>query len=208
MKDIAVLNQSSLLKGKRIFALQDDGSLRVTHAEVGKSQEVTIDLSMLDPKPARERGKATAMIVGMAIFGLLVLGFAFAALGPGHTRGAEGPVLCIAGFFALPLLLCWHQYLKQSYDLVIFRNPFSGGQIALLNNRPSPDEFSAFTEKLVSEINAHRIPVHQPMKSLSDELKDLARLRQDGVLSADEFETAKRNLIASAKDRGPIGFTN
>jgi len=207
MKDIAQLNQSSLLKGKRLFALQDDGVLRVTHAEVGKSQEVAVEISLLDPRPVRERGKAAAMLVGMSVFGLLVLGFTFAAFGPGHTRGAEGPVLCIAGFFALPFLLCWHHYLKQSYDLVIFRNPYSGGQIAFLNNVPTPEEFRSFIDILVSEIKANRIAPYQPMKSLSDELRNLAKLKDDGVLTEDEFRVAKQNLINAAKEPGPVGFT-
>ncbi|MGD0650829.1 MAG: hypothetical protein ABSA97_06780 [Verrucomicrobiia bacterium] len=208
MKEITQLDQSTWLKGKRCFTLQDDGVLRVSHTEAGRHQEFSVEVVQLNPEPIRDKRKATSMIVGMAVFGLLAGGLIFASLGPGHSHGAELPGLAVAAFFLLPFLLCLYQYLKQSYDVLVFQSPYTGGRIAFLNNVPSEETFAGFINRLRSEIRTHRDKLPSLPKSLSQELEALAKLRENGALSEAEFTTAKQNLINSAKAAGGIGFGN
>ena len=206
MKTTAQLNQSTAMKGKRLFALEDNGVLRVSHAEAGRVQEFSFDVSQLNPEPTADAFKATSMIAGMAVFGLAAGFFVFAALGPGHSRGAELPVLAVAAVFVLPVLLCWREYLKRSYDVLIFQNPYTGAQVSFLRDIPTPDEFGKFMDLLKSEITGRRNNLQQFSKSLSQELRELAKLHEDGVLSDEEFTIAKRMLIDREKGAGAIGF--
>ena len=201
MKEIARLDQSTWVKGKRCFTLQDDGILRISSAEIGRHQEFTVEVGHLNPEPMRDKRKATSMIVGMSIFGLLAGGVVMATLA---TRAWHG--LALAGASLLPFLLCLYSYLKQSYDVLVFQGAFTGGRIVFLNNVPSAQAFTGFIDRLRSEITTQRGKFPSLPKSLSQELEALAKLRENGVLNEAEFTTAKQNLINSAKGASPIGF--
>lgn len=206
MKESARLDQSTRLKGKRQYMLRDDGLLRVVCTERGHSQDFTLEVSHLNPEPVRDKKKATDMLVAMFIFGFFGGMFILAAVGPGHTEGVVLPMLGVASLFFLPFALCWMEYVKRSYDVLIFRSPETGAQIAFLNNVPSAPAFSSFIEQLHAAISAHRNKLPSVPKPLSQELRELAKLRDDGVLTEAEFNTAKQNLIEATRAASPIGF--
>jgi hypothetical protein len=183
MKELAQLDQSTRLKGKRNYTLRDDGLLRVVCAERGRHQDFMVEVAHLNPEPIRDKRKATDMLVAMCIFGFFGGLFILAALGPGHSRGAELPMLGVAALFFLPFALCWMEFVKRSYDVLIFRSPQTGAQIAFLNNVPSASTFSAFMEQLHATITAHRSKLPSVPKPLSQELRELAKLRDEGVLT-------------------------
>lgn len=206
MKELAQLDQSTRLKGKRQYTLRDDGLLRVVCAERGHSQDFTVEVGYLDPEPIRDKRRATDMLVAMFIFGFFGGMFILAAVGPGHSAGAVLPMLGVAALFFLPFALCWMEYVKRSYDVLIFHSPQTGAQIALLNNVPSAPVFTKFLDQLLAAISTHRNKLPSVPKPLSQELRELAKLREEGVLTEEEFNTSKRNLIEATKNAGPIGF--
>lgn len=201
MKETAQLDQSTWVKGKRCFTLQEDGILRVCHAEGGRHQEFSVEVGQLNPEPIHDKRKDSSMIIGMTIFGLISGTIAIVSVA---TRTWHG--FALAGVLLLPFLLCLHLYLKQSYDVLAFQNAFTGGRIAFLNNVPSAGAFTGLIDRLRSEIRQQRAKLPSLPKSLSQELEALAELREKGALSEAEFTTAKQNLINSAKGAGPIGF--
>jgi hypothetical protein len=201
MKETVRLDQSTWVRGKRCFTLQDDGVLRVSSDEIGRHQEFSVEAGHLNPEPIYDKRKATLAVVGMVIFGLLAGGIVISTL---VTRAWHG--LALAGFFLMPFLLCLYRYLKQSYDVLVFQNTFTGGRIAFLNNVPSTEAFSGFIDRLRSEIRTQRGKLPSLPKSLTQELEALAQLRENKVLNEAEFATAKQNLINSAKGVSPIGF--
>ena len=203
MKEIAQLKQNTFLKGKNSYTLRDDGILCVSCSRDGRRQEFQVEVRQLDSEPIRDKRTVVSMIVGMSIFGLAAGGIAIAAIAT-----AAWAALILAAFFLLPFLMCLHAYEKQSYNVVIFRNPCTGGQIAFLNNVPSVKEFDEFIKCLRAEIKAQQGKSATIPKSLSQELESLARLRENGVLTDAEFTTAKQNLIASVRTVAPIGFSN
>jgi hypothetical protein len=149
------------------------------------------------------------MIVGMLVFGLICGFFIVTAITCIRSKRNDIYVLsCLAAFFFLPFRLCLYQFFKQSYDVLVFQNQHTGGQIIFLNNVPSAEALTGFIDRLRSEIKNHRGKLPVTPKSFSQELEALARLRDSGVLSEVEFPTAKQNLIDSAKATGSIGYGN
>ena len=94
----------------------------------------------------------------------------------------------------------------KSYDVVIFRSPTTGQQLVLHNNVPNEKEFSSFVETLKATIKKFpAIPLGQANTTIA-ELREFARLRDDGILNNEEFEEAKRKLLASLNSSAKIGF--
>ena len=129
MTEIAQLDQSLWYKGKRRFALQDDGILRVSFAEAGRQLEFSMNVAQLNPQPFREKRRAMSLIVGIVLFALPVVGALVGGVINHDIKESLYACLAIAGFFCFPLLLCLYSYLKQSYDIVVFHN-YTGGKMA------------------------------------------------------------------------------
>jgi hypothetical protein len=77
-------------------------------------------------------------------------------------------------------------------DVLIFRSQETGAQIAFLNDAPSAPAFSSFIEQLVSAISTQRDKLPSVPQQQPQELRELANLRDDGVLTEAEVNTANR----------------
>lgn len=73
----------------------------------------------------------------------------------------------------------------QDPDAFLFTSDLNG-QVA---------EFKAKVEARMREAK-QPAPAHNSSVSLTDELRKLAELRQEGILSQEEFEAAKKKLLA------------
>lgn len=208
MKEIARLDQGTVFKGKRLFILQDDGTLKVSSSYAGKRQEFSVDIGHLDPEPSRDSVSARHMIVGMGIFTFIALLFAIAALLP-HTQWEARLVFGgIASLIGICTLLCWREYMRQSYDVYAFQNAFTGQSIFFLANVPTGALFEDFMNKLKTEIRSQREQRVVSQPSLVDQIKELGKLKAEGVLTEEEFAKAKGNLIESSRPPTAIGFRN
>ncbi|HUJ10483.1 MAG TPA: SHOCT domain-containing protein [Verrucomicrobiae bacterium] len=205
MKEIAQLDQSRWYKGKRRLTLQDDGIIRIFDTQGGRLVQLNVDVAQLNPEPVHEKRRASSMIVGMVIFGLPVTMLALTAA-LNHPRKEDVyAYLGFAAFLCFPFLLCLYEYLKRTYDILVFCG-YNGGRIVLDNGVPSPEAVASFVERLRSEIRSCREKLPSFPKSLTQELEALGKLRERGVLTEAEFSTAKEQLINSGKARASIGF--
>jgi hypothetical protein len=58
--------------------------------------------------------------------------------------------------FLLPFRLCWHEFIKKSYDVTVFTEPATGNSMVLHNNLPDPKTFESFVATLNEAIkNQH-----------------------------------------------------
>ncbi len=81
--------------------------------------------------------------------------------------------------------------------------PFRGGLIeatqdpdAFVFNKSNNKDIEAFKAELDRRMNAARTPRATAQQlSVADELGKLAKLKADGILSTEEFETAKKKLL-------------
>lgn len=206
MSEIAKLDQSTFFIGKRLYVLRDDGSMKVTSLFDGQGSEFTVDVGQLTPQPSREKRSARQMIVGMVFFSAISFLFFLPGVLTGTATEARFVFLGIAALFAIPLLLCWLQFKKQSYDVFLFPNQRTGGHIAIHASVPDEPTVQAFIEKLQCEIRKHKTDFVQPLGSLADQIRELAKLHAQGALTEDEFSKAKQALIDAGKAARPIGF--
>lgn len=208
MKEIARLDQSTVFKGKRLFVLQDDGMLKVSSSYAGKRQEFSVDVGHLNPEPSRDSASARQMTVGMGVFTFIALLFAIPAVLPHAKWEARLVFGGIASLFGICVLLCWREYMRQSYDVYAFQNAFTGQSIFFLANLPTDSLFEDFMNKLKTEIRSKRDQLVALRPSLVDQIKELGKLKAEGVLTEEEFAKAKGNLIESSRPPAAIGFGN
>ena len=206
MDPLVSLEQKKFLKGKNSFVIRDDGLLHVSATANGSSQEFTIEMGQLNPEPIRNKKSARSMFVGLFLFVAIAGLFVVPACAPDTDTIARITSLSVGSIFVVPALLCWFGFIKQSYNIVLFQNPVTGGQLVLFADVPSQETVSAFVAKLQTEIRLRKDDMPKGKQTLPEQIKQLAQLHANGSLSDDEFDRAKRQLIEAAKTPGPIGF--
>jgi hypothetical protein len=206
---ISKLDQRALFRGRRCFAILKDGRVTATYAGPSLRQEVTMQLVGINPNATRQRHVATDMIVGMAIFAIPLLGFLWGAVTA--RFGSEAFFWFVGGtiLFMLPVGLCWREYVRRSYDLLVFSEPLTGNQLVMFRSVPDQAAVDGFVATLQTEMQKAResaeLSSGPGSVMLSAELERLAALRDRGVLSEAEFQQAKTTLLAGGENRR-IGF--
>ena len=209
MTEIARLNQNTFSKGKRLFILQDDGRLKVSSSYDGRKQEFFVDIDRLAPEPFRDSMSAKHMIVAVCIFVFFSIFFAVPTILLRAKLDADArlALFVVSGLSVLGALLCWREYLRQSYDTYAFHDVFTGQSIILLTNLPTEELFMDFVNKLKTEIQSIQKRNASAAKlSLVDQIEELGRLKTEGLLSDEEFVKAKNNLIEASRLPAAIGF--
>jgi len=104
-------------------------------------------------------------------------------------------------------ILCIINYLRNSRDYTSFYNKFSGqADIILWTNKPDPMTFNQFIKKLKNRIIDFQEDVkHSMKKTIASEILQLNELKIKGVITEDEFEKSKNELLKSVENN-PIGF--
>jgi hypothetical protein len=206
---IATLDQRAMLKGRRSFAIQKDGKITATYSGPNLRQEVTIQLAGINPNATREKHVAGDMVVGMGIFLIPLLGFLWAAF---TARFGSEAFFWFVGstlLFLLPVGLCWREYVRRSYDLLVLVEPLTGNQLAIFRSVPNAAAVDGFLAKLQAEMQKARESVQLfsglSGVTLSAELERLAALRDRGVLTEPEFQQAKTTLLGGGENRR-VGF--
>lgn len=128
-KIASALEQKAWLKGANRLELRESGTLTGAYQSRGRKQEITVEVGRLDIDALYEQKRATSMLVGTAIFGFfsgLLAVSGFLADGPSGARAAILGVSFFIGFFGF---ICWMEYVRRSYDLVVFHDPFTGKRV-------------------------------------------------------------------------------
>ena len=206
---ISKLDQRALFRGRRCFAILKDGRVTAAYAGPSLRQEITMQLAGINPNATRTRHVATDMIVGMAIFAIPVLGFLWATVTARFGSEAFFWFVGATLMFMLPVGLCWREYVRRSYDLLVLSEPLTGNQLVIFRSVPDQAAVDGFVATLQAEMQKARESARSSSGPgsvmLSAELERLATLRDRGVLSEAEFQQAKTTLLAGGENRR-IGF--
>ncbi|MBN2703596.1 MAG: hypothetical protein JXR23_05220 [Pontiellaceae bacterium] len=198
---IARLEQNNRLAGRRVFRLKNTGILEAEYYGRGQSTEISIEVGRLDLDCVKEKRRSIGMIFGTFVFALLGITFAI----PGCSKDTIG-FLFVALFFWLFAFVCWIEFKKQSYDIVIFQDPFSGRKAIFHRQIPNAEEVQEFIDKLCSEIKTKKAEYAKSQQTLPEQINQLAAMKESGMLTEEEFKKAKEYLIGESNSSGSFGF--
>jgi len=210
-KEIARLEQRKFGAGKQTFVLHEDGALLVALSKGGNIQYGSISLMGWDPEPSHARNvpklsRIVLIIVSVVLCIFMALVILLAMFSAPDKGGAIAVVICMFVIFGILWWVLYSQYLLQSYDVLIFCDTSTGAQLAPHNNLPNEKEFSDFVEVLKATVRKYPQASLANTQSTPADLREFARLRDDGILTAEEYEEAKRKWLSNIEPSPRIGF--
>ena len=210
-KEIARLEQRKSGKGKQVFVLREDGTLLVTLSKSGNLQHFSVALAGWDTEPAHETNDPTISRVVFRVISVL-LGIFMAIAGMVLLFNAHNlnksilPIVFVCAILGIAWRFLYNQYQLRNYDLFIFRNPMTGGQLVLHYNVPDEKKFSEFVKKLQDSIKKCPYVPPSQIPSKTAELREFARLRDEGIITSEEFEETKQKLLSNINSSSNMGF--
>ncbi|MCP4186354.1 MAG: hypothetical protein GY763_02000 [Gammaproteobacteria bacterium] len=158
-----------------------------------------VDIAYLNPRPYRQHNIAwkwlylsVCLAVATSVMG--IIGWFTDLLGT-SSPGVNYTMAVIAA--ASATLICLLLFAQNSYDKVLFKTQFGGIQlIELLNRYPNKDEFRQFVGKFILQIKKARAKKQfTTTQFLARELKELRRLRDESVITENQYQTAKKLIF-------------
>jgi hypothetical protein len=202
------ISQRLFLRGKRRLRLTTDDVLSVTVSQTGHFNEFSVPVGSLSESPSRVKQPATKFLGGVLVFGLITLTSLLVAV---FTSNVETRVSCgvLSVLFLMPTALAVSRMLRGTYDLLVFHNRFNGQPVFnLFHDCPTAEACQSFVSELVKRIKlkALDVPMADP-NSIPNQLQGFARLRDQAILSEEEFQSIKSRLLQSVSDApGKLGF--
>ncbi len=194
----AVFQQQCPLRGeKREFTVFNGSHChqRVERKFGGKTKH-RVNLQILDPKPRRRRDLAQGWLIGSGILGivsfLLIYRLYFSGQ-PASSLLVSLSVLSLSLFAVATLLTLYLSRNRIRYYSRFGRVPL----LELIGNQPDAGRLTEFLRRLshTVRLSQHHHP-RATTDALSFELRDLRRLRDEGVIDAETYEQAKQRIFA------------
>ncbi len=157
-----------------------------------------VDIAYLNPHPFREHNiawkwlyTAAALLVLSVMLG--VIGWFSNAFGSTMNIYYSTSIVVSISATLIALLLFAH----NTYDKVIFKTQFGNVKlIELINKYPSKDDFRQFVGRFIIQIKKARVNKgFTTSKFLARELREIRRLRNETVVTEEEYQTAKKVIF-------------
>lgn len=189
--------ESRALGEQRSFDIYNDKYIKVMHKGLFGERKYHLNLSMMEPWPVRHRLIAWRWLLALLYSGTTALAFIlYVIFNPG--MGTLGRLLPIIVIFVLLTLGSLVLFLYRSPNVMEFRSRYgSAVLISLLYKKPDATRFKSFVEEIKQRILAASGQVKIDKKQmLAIEMKEMRRLRDEGVLSREDFQRAKDRLMS------------
>ena len=208
-KNEVTLEQSNFGEGKWIYVLQEAHLIwRIESRAI--SREERLPLHLFSPDPIRLRRMSLKDFL-MAFFWLGIF-FAYFAVTvhyfKSHPEASRASFAWnIAGTFAVFIYLASRRFFITARERLHFYNRYTGKPvISLLYGKPSPEVFQSFIEAMKTRIRKTlEMPESKQDPSIAMEIQRLYELKEKNILTLEEFEKAKKELIDSLGQK-KIGF--
>jgi hypothetical protein len=202
------ISQRRFMKGARKLRFTTDDMLSVTINQNGHVNEFSVSVGLLSESPSRVKQPATKFLGGVLVFGLITLVALLVAV---FTSNTETRVSCavLATLFLLPTSLAVSRMLRGTYDLLVFHNRFNGQPVFnMFHDCPTVEACQGFVSELVKRIKLKGLDAAQAdPNSIPNQLQGFARLRDQAILSEEEFQSIKSRLLQSVSEApGKLGF--
>jgi len=202
------LRQESRLKGVvREFTIFNDTHLyqRVKKKHRGQN-EFHINLDLVDQNPKSEFTLAydwlMTTVISSLVTLLMVYLYWFSAMDFNSSTASIMTTLSIS-FSSIVFLIT---LLKTDHRIQLFSRYGRVPVVEFINNKPSPAVLSEFIKLLRQHIvQARKNTSLTTKEQLSMELKELRRLHNESVISLEDYEQAKKDILNNAAFKSPSG---
>ena len=200
------IEQKQFLRGSRTFATTTDGHIHCEYRHGASEDTYVIPLRELSPYPTRRKHTAWSAMVAAIAFGAAGIAFIANAI-VDNSNEAMAVGTFFGGVCIIVSPICLRKYFNSSHDIVRFPNECGGIDVLLFRNRPSPHAYEAFVtslQKAITEAKSTTADTHSPTPA--DQLTVLALLKDQRIITEDEFARMKDAIVGNSEKKGPIGF--
>jgi hypothetical protein len=155
-----------------------------------------INIAYLNPHPIRQHKVAWKWLIIAIPFFLVSLIMAYAGLFSATFEPSSNFMTVLTGL-SLFSIICILLVIHRSYDKWIFSSEYGHVDlIELFNNYPDTVSFKLFIEQLTLQIKKTKQAKNKPLSEyLAEELRELRRLKDETVISKNQYETAKQLIF-------------
>jgi len=186
-----LVQRSKAKSETRKFEIFNDKHIQVTTNNLVEEKSFNINLGLLEPWPVRHRKISIAWLSAVAYFALSTIIYIFylATNIDGNLLGNLMPLIVVFILLTIASLIMFYY---RSPNVTEFRSRYAGCVlIRFLYNKPNQEIF----EKFIDEMRARILSASQNIKMdkrrmLVIELKELDRLKKEGVLDTDTLKRA------------------
>lgn len=191
------ITQKAFLKGSRRFELADDeDAIRCEYRKGRNLYRFKVELAQLNPSGLEDRHFATSMLVGTLIFGLATIGMLTGIVFSKPWSDGRIIFTLFGILFLLITMMCAFGIACQNYRVFVFPNQASMGEsVVFFSDKPDEDQFNRFIEELKERIAKAKLKQPQAKAGIASEIRELLKLKDEGVLTEEEFQKAKARLI-------------
>lgn len=190
--------QQSDLKGLlyRFTIFNDIQCYQRIERKYGGKQKFRINLTYLDPRPVRYSQFAESWLISSAIFAIISLMLIYI----NWFKGSTNPSSLAITLTILAVTLCLTSFLfglfKAENRIVFYSQYGRTAILELINRNPDKVSFEAFMESLSRHIISaqHKARLDYTQR-LTQELKELRRLKNETVISEQKYEQAKQRIF-------------
>ncbi len=204
-------NGFAILSDKRVY-FKGKCLIRKGKGFYSKTEEKTVDLKDVtgtgyihnSSRWARILGRILLIVSGACVGHLLLIAFACAATGQTMTDDFSDVMIALLIFLIPGLIglffLYWHR--KTTYS--VFEISYAGGGIAFDMGWITQQESRDFQQQLVllkqkekEQVAPSIFTKPEPLNSIPQQLKEYKELLDGGIITQDEFDTKKKELLKS-----------
>ena len=190
--------QSSKIRGiyRKISIFNDHHCYQAIKNKHKRKYKYRVDLLFLDPRAFRERKIAWNWLYGS--IGLTFIGVVMIYLGwfaDFFTPSAYYEISLIVVISAMLISLL--MFMHNSYDKIIFKSQYGRVKfIEIINGYPDKKTFRKFIGRFMMQIkNEKSKKNYSPSKFLTRELQELRRLKNEEVISEEEYQSGKALIL-------------
>ena len=188
-----LLQKNQATGEERVFSIYDEKYIEVNHRGLLGEKKFTLNLSILEPWPVRQRHIAWMWLLITSYFSIAALSYAVYIF---QHDGSLNRLFPLLAFFSLIALGALIMFLSRSPHVLEFRSRYCGVPLlSLVYQNPDKETFTTFVDALKNRIittcQNGKIDKHQ---MLVNEISRLERLVKEDVLNAHIYAQAKERI--------------
>ena len=196
------ISQKKFMFGTRHIAV-DENKVTVKIEKFNLNNEYSFDIEVLSEHYNRIKKFPYDWLCVIIVATIIDISFVIRSFYAREQLIILVPVMFITIGWIISIVKFW----KNSINSILFFNRFDGSVVLeLFYNYPSQVEFSDFVEFIKKKISVISEQKKNTQKSFSFELREIVKLKEDGLLDEQEFKILKDKLINKTVESGKIGF--